>query len=102
MAKTAAKPRQKKPKQGFLPDMEPPSIREIDDAADALAETRSDRMKLTEIEITLAADLLGLMHKHRLTTYQTAEGKTVTVDVNEKVRVRKTKAEGNGEASDGD
>lgn len=91
--------RKKKPKQPYLGDMAPPSIPEIDDAANELQEVRSSRMALTTRETDLADSLLLLMHKHKLKVYE-YEGKTVSIESLEKVKVKKPKSESNGEAEE--
>jgi exoribonuclease R len=99
----ARKPRPKKPKdkQGYLPEMEPPSIAEIDRAADAYRECRDERMQLTETETELSAALLAVMHKHNLKNYTYGDPPFVCNVVElEKVKVRKQKAEKNGDGVD--
>jgi hypothetical protein len=101
MATKARKPRPKrdKAKQGHLQGMEPPSIPAIDDAADAYRECRTERMTLTETEAELQAKLLALMHENKLKTYVYGDPPFVCNVVElEKVKVRKQKAESNGEA----
>jgi len=96
----ARKPRERKPKQGFLPDMEPPSIPEIDEAADAYRECRNERMALTETETELQAKLLAVMLENKLETYSYGDPPYVCNVVElKKVKVRKQKAESNGEPS---
>ncbi len=85
----------KKPKQGHLPGMEPPSIKEIDASADRLAEARSQRMEYLAEEIKEADILMLLMHKHKLKVYE-YDGKRVELSAQEKVRVKKA-SEGNGD-----
>ncbi len=58
-------------KQGYLKDMEPPHIEEIDDAADRLNSHCAVRMDFLRREIADADALLKLlMHKHKLRTHQ--------------------------------
>lgn len=90
--------RKKKPKQGWIEGMEPPSIPEIDTAADDLAFIRSERMRFGKEEEQLAGALLLLMHKHKLKVYD-YQGKRVEVEALEKIKVRKSK-ESNGEAEE--
>ena len=83
-----AKKRKQKGKQGFLPDMEPPSIPEIERAADLYLEARNARMNGLQEEVKLRGVLELVMHKHDLKAYS-YEDKTVTLEAQEKVKVRK-------------
>ncbi len=87
-----AKPKGRRAKQGFLPDMEPPSIPEIDAAADAYVDARNTRMAMTETEVERRTLLMGLMKQHKLANYE-YDGKTVSIVADEKCKV-KTKKEG--------
>ncbi len=87
----------KKAKQGHLAGMEPPSIPEIDDAANSSADVRRRRMALTEQETTAADALLALMHEHELKVYDCPDGKKVEISALEKIKVRRPKEESNGE-----
>lgn len=86
------KPREPKAKQAHLPGMDPPSITEIDEAAEAYVEVRDERMALTESEGERRGLLLELMKKHELSTYE-FDGKIVSVLAEEKVKVKKSKVE---------
>lgn len=89
--------KQAKAKQGHLKDMEPVSIQEIDDAADAYVEARNERMSLTEEEVEKHAALLELMRKHELTTYTTPDGFVATISSTSKVKVRKPREDNSDE-----
>lgn len=103
MAKKAANPRrQRKSKQGWIDGMEPPSIPELDDAADELADVRAQRMALTDAEAKSADRLMLLMKKHKLRVYEYGEGRRVEIVGTEKVKVRKAKGgdDGNGDGDE--
>lgn len=94
MAKS--KPKRERTKQGYLPDLEPPNIPRLNDAAETYRIARDERMRLTEEEVEAADKLLALMHEHKLTTYE-FDGLVVTVDTAEKVKVKRKKEPGDGE-----
>ena len=87
-------------KQGYLhPDLEPPSIEEIDTAAADYVKVRDRRQKLGVEEGELKAELMELMHKHKLKTYE-SDGMDVFIVPGEedvKVKKRKKPEEENGE-----
>ncbi len=93
---TATKPRQRKPKQQFIPGTEPPSIPAIDAAAEEYRDARDARMVCLKEEIKLGDALLALMHEHSLLTYD-FDGATVTVDSKEKIKVRRKEDTGDGD-----
>lgn len=84
MAKTA----KKKPKQSYLPDLEPPSVPEIDDAADKFFDLAREKAKVQEEEDEAKERLIEVMRKHRLKRYETPEGKVVTVAETSKFKVK--------------
>lgn len=93
MARTRAK-RPKVPEQGYLdPELEPVKIKEIDTAAEAYADARDERMKLSEEETEAQNTLGAVMEKHNLEAYE-YDGNRVTVDRSMKVKVKKLKAKG--------
>ncbi len=92
MAKKSATKRKPKVKQGYLEGMDPPSIKEIDKAADNYVEVRDERMSLSKIEIERKAILRGAMLKHNLKNYE-YDGKVVVLDDEPTVKVRKKKEE---------
>jgi hypothetical protein len=59
-----------KQKQGHFEEMAPPSISELDDAAESYVDVRNKRMKLTTKEIEAHGQLLEIMKKHKLTHYE--------------------------------
>lgn len=79
--------------------MAPPSIPEIDRAADAYRDARDERMALTETEVEKQKILMALMKKHDVTHY-TYDDYDVDVEMGEKVKVKKKRVpvEANGEA----
>ena len=83
-------------KQGRLQGMEPPSIKEIDDAADNYFETMSDRCKLSKTEDEQKTALIELMKSNRMSRYETGDGLVVTVTDKSTVKCKR-KAESNGD-----
>lgn len=79
-------------KQGHLKGMEPPSIPEIDAAADAYVKARNARVAKTETETETRLVLQAAMKSHKLTAYQ-YDGKIVLVATNEKVSVKTAEEE---------
>lgn len=79
-----------RPKQGHLPGMKPPSIKELDSLADDYTEVRDERMRLTETEIDKRDLLQAMMKKHNLHRYE-YDGKVIEVVADEKVKVSKKK-----------
>lgn len=95
--------RKKKPKQGFLPDMEPPSIKELDDAADIYYDVVHERLKLNKEEDEAKDNLIDKMKEHGVDRYETADGKVVTITATANVKVKpkkEPKSESNGEAEE--
>lgn len=95
-------PRAKKAKQGFLPEMEPPSHKDIDQQADLYFEAKTERMRLTEEETNQKQALLTAMKKHELTHYETPDGLLVDVEAEEAIKCKrkKIKAETNGDGAE--
>ena len=83
----------------LLPELEPPSHKDIDDAAATYVEARDKRMKLTEKEVECHDSLLELMHKHKLTSYE-FDGYLISVNPVEKVKVKKVKGENGDQEED--
>ncbi len=107
MAETKKKrpPRQRPPKQNFIPGADP-SIPEIDDAAERYCTARDARQSMLKDELDVKEELHGLMKQHKLKKYEYLN-KIVEVvppsEENIKVRTKKAqKIELNGEADDGD
>lgn len=96
-----AKPRQRRPKQAWIPGTEPVRIQEIDDAAESYVTARDTRMEFGLQEKKYASALLDLMHKHEQTAYE-YDGKIVSIGAEEKIKVKrkKDKTEENGDGSD--
>lgn len=96
--------RTRRPKQVYLPGTDP-SIPEIDDLADRYVEARDQRQVMLADEIRLKEQLMGLMHEHKLKTYEYANKIVRLVMSEEKVQVKRKKAKKekidlNGEAGD--
>ena len=94
MAETKKRGRPAKAKQGHLPDMEPPTVKEIDRAADDYRDVRDQRMELTKQETAKQAVLLELMRKHGLTHYEYDDYVVdIVANSSEKVKVKAKKVE---------
>lgn len=95
-ATTEAPPRSRRPRQQQIPGTEPPSIKEIDDAAEQYVDRRDMRMSLGKEESEAAEKLQALMKANNLSFYE-YEGNIVTLDSVTKVKVKKKKAPGDDE-----
>lgn len=82
MATATKKPPKKRLRQGYLKGMKPPSIKELDKAAEDYVEARDTRMQFGKAEEANRDLVLALMKKHQLTTYE-YDGKIVTVKVSD-------------------
>ena len=89
--KKAKEPRAKKPKQGFLPDMEPPSIKAIDDAAENYWEVMMERTKLSKEGDEKKTALIEVMRENKLDRYETPEGIVVTLTAKSNVKAKRKK-----------
>ncbi len=102
MAKTKTrKPRTPRPKQGYLPTMEPPSIPEIDAAAEHYYEVMTERCRLSKEEDEAKLNLLAKMREHKQERYTTPDDLVVTLLVKEGLKVKPKAKEGvelNGDA----
>jgi hypothetical protein len=97
MAKTRTKT--KRPKQGYLhPDLAPPSIPEIDAAAETYYEAMTDRQKLSKEEDDAKVNLIDVMKTHKQSRYTTPDGLVVDLLALNKVKVKRAKTDSNGEA----
>lgn len=99
MPEVATKPKEPRKRQKHLPTMEPPSIPEIDKAAEEYVEARDERMAMTEREVDTHDTLLSLMRENGLTSYE-FDDHTVTLETKAKCRVKRKKdpeAEGDGD-----
>lgn len=100
MAETKKKRgRPPKARQGHLPGLEPPSIKEIDNAAERYVDRRNDRMEMLQDEIKARDVLEAAMKKHELRVYE-YDGKTVELCMEEKVKVRKKKESSDADSAD--
>ena len=87
------KDKPKRPKQQRLPGEvgnDPKSIPAIDKKADELDEPRTERIELGKKEAALQAELVALMHAHKLEVYK-YDHKTVKLAGKETVKVKKDK-----------
>jgi len=83
-------------KQGHIEGMEPPVIQEVEDAAENYYSLNDKSWKLRG-KVEEARDaLLEVMKKNDLTTYE-YDNKIVSVTEKEIVKVKKRKAEDNGD-----
>ncbi len=84
------KPREPKPQQPFLPveGMAPPSVPEIDHAAEVYVGHRDERMENQREEIKAHDVLLTLMQSHGMNEYEW-NGNVVSVKNKVKVSVRR-------------
>lgn len=76
-----------RPKKQFLEGMTPPSIKEIDEAAEEYVATRNSRMRLLDLEVTLRDNLQLLMNKHKLKVYENSDCR-VEFEETRKVKVK--------------
>ena len=88
-AKSNAK-KARRPKQRYLPTLEPDSIPAIDKLADDYCDLRDERMRLWQQEMDKQALLQAKMKEWNLTTYE-YDGRIVKIEGVEKVRVKKKK-----------
>ena len=79
------------PTDGMAPP-KPPSVPEIDHAAEVYVGHRDDRMEALKEEIKAHDVLLTLMQSHGMTSYEW-NGHVVTVDNKVKVKVRRKSEE---------
>lgn len=88
-----------KPKQADLPGMSDRKLKDLHECAEEYADKRDARQEIGRKEVELKTRLLGLLKKHKLEHY---EYEDVTIDlVHEeetvKVRIKKQKADDDGE-----
>jgi hypothetical protein len=86
------KPKKEKVKQAHLDGMDPPSIQEVELAADAYYDAMMDRCELSTKEKETQGVLQEVMKKHGLTLYKMPDGRTCVVEGSTKVRIHKPKA----------
>jgi hypothetical protein len=78
-------------KQPAFPGMEPPTIKEIEEAAEDYEEKRDQRMEHTKREVSAAAHLLNMLEKHKLLEYRFDGKKAFVIQGGRKVKVRTIK-----------
>ncbi len=96
-AKAKRKPRQK---PAYIPGLEPPSIPELDDAAEAYYEAKTDRQAASEVEKNTKESLVEKMVSHGQTRYITANDLVVDLLSKSNISCKKkaeAKVETNGE-----
>ncbi len=86
MATKAKAPKKPRAKQGYLNGMEPPSIPEIDTAADNFVEARNAWQSRNQPMVEAKAILEAAMKKHKLKKYEYG-GKIVTFETSETLKV---------------
>lgn len=86
--------RKKKPEQTVIEGTEKVVHRDVTKCAQELYDVRAERMALSEQEGKLAGKLLDLMKKHAVTKYDDGDITVTVVPVDEKVKVKKKRAEG--------
>jgi len=74
-----AKRRRKKTKQGYLDGIEPPSIKEIDEAAEEFYDAKLELKELKEKSDGARDKLVELLQANQLETYKTPEGILVSL-----------------------
>ncbi len=85
-------------KQGHIEGMEPPVIEEVEEAAEHYYGLNDKSWKLRGKVEEARNDLLEIMKKNELTSYE-YDNKIVSVTEKEIVKVKKRKAEDNGDES---
>lgn len=102
-ARKAKKPRSTRTKPAYLPGMEPPRIKALDDAADIYYDAMQDRLSESKAEKEAKVNLIEKMKEHGLDVYETAHGLRVSVINKSEVKCKKkADVSDNGEASDGE
>lgn len=97
MAKKKAAPAE----QGYLPEMEPPRIKAIDQAAKIYHQAKVDRMALSEEEDQAKDNLIDKMKEHDLQIYECPGGLIVTLTATSNVKTKlKHKESENGDGED--
>lgn len=102
MAKTKKPrpPRQRKPKQTYIPGTEPPCFPEIDGAAENYYEAMQERVKLSKEEDEAKDNLIDKMKAHGLTRCE-YDDKVVSITDKSNVKVKRKKTvESNGDTSE--
>ena len=93
------------PKQPALPaeDFQPTDAeREIADAAELYIDARDKRIPLTAEEVTQKQNLIGIMHKHNLTTCSVNGVSVQLIPGKEKVKVKRNGDAGGDDDGEGD
>lgn len=88
-------------RQKELAGIERPKVQEIEDAAEVYVKSRNKRMKANEAEKADKDALIEVMKKHKLISYKTDDGETVTITVG-KSNVKVSADEGDAIDDDGD
>ena len=85
-------------RQGHLNGLEPPRIKQLDDAAEVYYDVMQARCKLAKEEDEAKDNLTDKMKEHQVDRYETQDGLVVTVTSKSNVKVkRKENGEEDGE-----
>lgn len=101
-SKKPTKPRTRRPKQGYLdPTFEPPTIPELDQAAENYYDSVQERLPYTAKEKEAKETLINKMVEHQLVRYE-FDGFVVSLTDSKNVAVkpRKEKSDDEGESDD--
>ncbi len=90
-----ARTRKPKAKQAYLPDMEPPSIKVIDQCAENYYDVMQERVALSADEDEKKTALIEKMKEHGLERYE-YDGKVVMLTSKSNVKVKKAKQKTEG------
>lgn len=94
------KTREPRARQGYLPEMEPPRIKVLDDAAEIYYDRMLDRKAANKIEKEAKVDLIEKMKAEGLAIYLTPDGLEVTVTGKSQVTCRPKKDQSNGDGKE--
>lgn len=93
----ASKKARGRDKQKFIAGTEPPSIPELDRAAESYVSLRDKRMNLTEDEVEAKTKLLEVMKDHKLEQYKVNGYTVIVTHGDDKVKVKKTEVGGDAD-----
>lgn len=69
--------------------MDPPRIKELDDAADIYFDAMQERVKLSKAEDEAKDNLIDKMKENKMQLYQTSDGLMVTITAKSNVKVKR-------------
>ena len=91
----------RKARQGYLAEMEPPRIKEIDEAAEIYYDVMQQRCTLSKEEDEAKDNLIDKMKENDVNLYETADGLMVCITQKSNVKVKKkADPEENGDGED--